>query len=470
MIKMLKRNQLHQYQKDLITKAKTVTNLALFLPPGLGKTTTSMTILAEQFEGTTLIVAPKRVAESVWMEEASKWEHLKDLKIAKVMGTPSQRLQALKSSSNMYVVNLENLTWLLEQNLRTFDNLIIDESSRFKDPSTKRFKALKKHLKNFKRRIILTGTPTPQGMADLWSQVGILDLGQRLETTLTKFREKYLQPDQMNRHTNVVYSWKLRYGADQTIKDKISDICFSLKAEDYLELPPLTSIYQQIEISDKDRQKYEQLKKDMVTNLGKELITAPTAAALAGKLLQFTSGAVYAEDGEAQEVHRAKLECLESIMEESSSPTLVFYHFKHSLQRLRLQFQRRWCWTMTTLQRGALGMGPDGHTASLFPRTEALHEMSRLVTANHVPQKDAWRITLTWPVINRANSVFFLISGADKAMILKEVLTGPKDVERLPSQLIRPASGILTLFLDKHAASLLPATDDDGCGWIEREG
>ena len=338
MIKMLKRNQLHQYQKDLITKAKTVTNLALFLPPGLGKTTTSMTILAEQFEGTTLIVAPKRVAESVWMEEASKWEHLKDLKIAKVMGTPSQRLQALKSSSNMYVVNLENLTWLLEQNLRTFDNLIIDESSRFKDPSTKRFKALKKHLKNFKRRIILTGTPTPQGMADLWSQVGILDLGQRLETTLTKFREKYLQPDQMNRHTNVVYSWKLRHGADQTIKDKISDICFSLKAEDYLELPPLTSIYQQIEISDKDRQKYEQLKKDMVTNLGKELITAPTAAALAGKLLQFTSGAVYAEDGNAQEVHRAKLECLESIMEESSSPTLVFYHFKHSLQRLRLQF------------------------------------------------------------------------------------------------------------------------------------
>jgi len=118
----------------------------------------------------------------------------------------------------------------------------------------------------------------------------------------------------------------------------------------------------------------------------------------------------------------------------------------------------------------ALGMGPDGHTASLFPHTEALHEMSRLVTANHVPQMNTWRITLTWPVINRANSVFFLIGGADKAMILKEVLTGPKDVERLPSQLIRPASGILTLFLDKDAASLLPATDDDGCGWIEREG
>jgi len=338
MMKMLKRNQLHNYQLRIIEKAKTIPNLGLYLEPGLGKTTTALTILAEQFEGTTLIVAPKRVAESVWMEEASKWEHLKDLKIAKVMGTPSQRLQALKSSSNIYVVNLENLTWLLEQNLVKFGNLIIDESSRFKDPSTKRFKALKKHLKTFKRRIILTGTPTPQGMADLWSQVGILDLGERLEKTLTKFRDKYMMPDQMNRQTRVIYSWKIRENADKTIKDKISDICFSLKAEDYLELPPLTSIYQQIEISDKDRQKYEQLKKDMVANIGKEVITAPTAAALAGKLLQFTSGAVYNEDGEAQEIHSAKLERLESIMEESSSPTLVFYHFKHSLQRLRLQF------------------------------------------------------------------------------------------------------------------------------------
>jgi SNF2 family DNA or RNA helicase len=165
-----------------------------------------------------------------------------------------------------------------------------------------------------------------------------LDLGQRLETSLTKFRDKYLQPDQINRQTRVVYSWKPKHGAAEEIQNKVSDICFSLKAENYLELPPLTSLYHKIEISDKDRQKYEQLKKDMVANIGKERITAPTAAALAGKLLQFTSGAVYTEDGTAQEVHRAKLEFLESIMEESSSPALVFYHFKHSLQRLRLQF------------------------------------------------------------------------------------------------------------------------------------
>jgi SNF2 family DNA or RNA helicase len=215
---------------------------------------------------------------------------------------------------------------------------VIDESSRFKDPSTKRFKALKKHLKGFSRRLILTGTPTPQGMGDLWSQVGILDLGERLETSLTRFRDKYMTPDQMNRHTRVVYSWKLKENADTTIKDKIADICFSLKAEDYLQLPALTTLYHQVEIDKNARNQYEQLRKDMVVDIKKEKITAPTAAALANKLLQFTSGAVYNEEGESQEIHRSKLERLESIMEESSSPTLVFYHFKHSLQRIRLQF------------------------------------------------------------------------------------------------------------------------------------
>ena len=297
-----------------------------------------MTILAEQFEGTTLIIAPKRVAETVWTTEAAKWDHLKHLKINKIMGTPAQRLAALKNSGNIYVVNLENLVWLLENLEKPFDNLIIDESSRFKDPSTKRFKALKKHLKNFKRRIILTGTPTPQGIADLWSQVGILDLGERLETSLTKFRDKYLQPDQMNRYTHVVYSWKPKLGADLQIQEKISDICFSLSAEDYLDLPKCTSLYHKIEIDKSVRMKYDELRKDMVAEIGRQKITAPTAAALAGKLLQFTSGSVYDEQGEAHEVHRSKLEFLESIMEESSSPTLVFYHFKHALQKLRLAF------------------------------------------------------------------------------------------------------------------------------------
>ena len=193
-------------------------------------------------------------------------------------------------------------------------------------------------MKGFKRRIILTGTPTPQGLADLWSQVGILDLGERLETSLTRFRDKYMNPGQRNRHTGVIYNWILKDGADKIITDKISDICYSLKAEDYLQLPTLTTLFHNVELDKPVRAKYNELRKNMVSEIRGEQITAPTAAALAGKLLQFTSGAVYAEDGKAQEIHCAKLEYLESIMEESSSPTLVFYHFKHSLQRIRLQF------------------------------------------------------------------------------------------------------------------------------------
>ena len=334
---MLKRNQLHQYQQDLIAQAKQIPNVGLFLPPGLGKTITTLTIIVEQMQGKTLIIAPKRVAETVWDVEVSKWEHLKKLRVSKILGTPTQRLQAIKKEADIYLVNLENVAWLLEQEPH-FNNLVIDESSRFKDSSTKRFKALKKHLKSFQRRIILTGTPTPQGLADLWAQVGILDLGTRLETSLTKFRDKYMLPDQMNRHTRVVYNWKMKHGADETITNKISDICFSLKAKDYLQLPSCTSLYHKIEIDKNVRTKYDQLRKDMVANIGKERITAPTAASLAGKLLQFTSGAIYGEDGQTQDVHSAKVERLESIMEESSSPTLVFYHFKHSLNRLRLQF------------------------------------------------------------------------------------------------------------------------------------
>jgi SNF2 family DNA or RNA helicase len=255
------------------------------------------------------------------------------------MGSPADRLAGLKAKADIYIMNVDNMAWLVENWIpNKFDCLIIDESSRFKDSSTKRFKALKNVLKSFKRRIIMTGTPTPQGYGDLWSQVAILDLGQRLETSLTKFRAKYMRPGRVNPHTKVVYNWELVSGADVAIQEKISDICLSLKAQDYLQLPALTKLYHSIELDKKVRDKYDQLRKNMVVDIKKEKITAPTAATLANKLLQFTSGAIYNEAGEAQEVHRAKLEYLESIMEESSSPTLVFYHFKHSLQRLRLSF------------------------------------------------------------------------------------------------------------------------------------
>jgi len=335
---MLRRTNLHQYQVELIEKAKTCPNIGLFLPPGLGKTTTTLTIIAEQFQGKTLIIAPKRVAETVWDTETKKWEHLSHLTISKIMGSPAQRLSSLTKDADIYLINLENVAWLCELSPKlVFTNLVIDESSRFKDSSTKRFKALKKHLKGFSRRLILTGTPTPQGMADLWSQVGILDLGERLETSLTKFRDKYMMPIERNRHTGVIYKWGIIPKADEVINDKIKDICFSLKAEDYLTLPEVTKVYHTVEIGQATRSAYDRLRKDMVLEVEAETITAVTAAALTNKLLQFTSGSLYKEDGTWLKQHDAKLDYLEDLVDENI-PTLVFYHYKSSLAGLQAKF------------------------------------------------------------------------------------------------------------------------------------
>ena len=333
---MLTRSNLHQYQKDIIEKAKAIPNLGLFLPPGLGKTTTTLTIIAEQFKGRTLIIAPKKVAESVWTEEISKWDHLKHLRISKVLGNPKERAASLQRDSDIYITNLENVVWLTELKI-PFDNLVIDESSRFKDPSTKRFKALKPLLKTFKRRVILTGTPTPQGYGDLWSQVGILDLGARLETSITRFRQKYMEPTDKNWHTGVVYKWGIREGQETIIQDKIKDICFSLKAEDYLKLPEITKIYHNIYLGLDSKAQYKKLLNDMVLEIGDETITAPTAATLSNKLLQFTSGSIYKEDGSWTCIHTAKIDFMEDMLDENA-PTLVFYHFKASLQKLKERF------------------------------------------------------------------------------------------------------------------------------------
>jgi len=245
----------------------------------------------------------------------------------------------LQSSLDVYVINLENVAWLVDNWVdNQFDYLIIDESSRFKDPSTKRFKALKKVMRQFKRRIIATGTPTPQGYADLWAQVAILDLGERLGKSLTSFRDKYMHVTDRNRHTGVVYKWGINEGADTIIQNNISDICFSLRADDYLQLPKLTKLYHSIALDKDVKAKYNELKKNMVAEIGAEEITAPTAATLTNKLLQFTSGAIYNEGGDAVTIHNTKLEFLESLLEESSAPTLLFYHFKHSLQRIQERF------------------------------------------------------------------------------------------------------------------------------------
>ena len=336
---MLKRNQLHQYQLNMIEKAKEISHLGLFMEVGLGKTATTLTIVSEQYKGKTLIVAPLKVAQTVWDKEAKNWEHTKHLRISKVLGLEKQRIAALQQDADIYIINIENIVWLTGRpEMLVFTNLILDESQDWKDTGTKRFKAIKKFLKQFTHRVILTATPSPQGLSDLYSQVGILDLGKRLGTSLTAFRTAYSEPDKINYHTRQVYSWKLRPGMDKVINKKIEDICFSLRAEDYLQLPPVTIIIHSIEMSNNARKQYDELRKNMVLEVGENTITAPTAATLSNKLQQFTSGASYTEDGEWIETNSDKIQFLIEIMEANVSPTLIFYNYKHSLERLKEAF------------------------------------------------------------------------------------------------------------------------------------
>lgn len=339
MSNLLTRDNLHPYQQSVIELARTKDNIGLLLDMGLGKSSIVLTILSDSPKGKALIVAPLSVARNVWEQETKKWDHLQHLTVSKILGSEEQRLDALKKDADIYVINNENLVWLFEQEgaLNKFDYLVIDESSKFKDPSTKRFKALKKALRNFKRRIIATGTPTPQSLQDIWSQVGILDLGERLGTSLTKFRDTYLEPDQRNRHTHVVYSWRLKEGAENEIKGRIKDICYSMKAEDYLTLPSKIPMYHNIEMPPNIKAKYETLRKDMVLETENETITAVSAAALSNKLLQFSSGSLYVENGDAVEQHALKLDYLEDMLDENV-PTLLFYHFKSSLASLQKRF------------------------------------------------------------------------------------------------------------------------------------
>ena len=336
---MLKRKQLHQYQLNMIEKAKTTPHIGLFMEVGLGKTATMLTIIAEYYKGKTLIVAPLKVAETVWHKEAANWEHTKHLRVVKIVGSEKQRIAALQQDADVYVINLENFVWLTGRpEMLVFTNLCLDESQKWKATNTKRFKAIKKFIKQFTHRAILTATPAPQGLQDLYSQVGILDLGQRLGTSLTAFRTAYAEPDKINRHTRQVYSWKLRQGMDDVINKKIEDICFALKTEDYLQLPPVTNIIHSIELSNSARKQYDEMRKNMVLEVEGQTITAPTAAALAGKLQQFASGATYTQDGEWIETHSDKMEYLVEILESNVSPTLIFYNYKHSLERLKAQF------------------------------------------------------------------------------------------------------------------------------------
>ena len=316
---------------------------ALFWGMGSGKTVTTLTAVNQLLydcleDGPVLVIAPKRVAENTWSKETEKWEHLRHLIISKIMGSQQQRIAALKARADIYVINRENVVWLVDflGGLWPFPIVVIDELSSFKSAQAKRWKALRRVRGRIKRLIGLTGTPRPNGLEDLWPEVYLLDQGTRLGRTLGAFRAHYLVPEKMNGH--IVYSYRPREGAEAEVYGRLSDICMSIRKEDVLRLPG--QIYEDIELSCPPAllKQYKQFERDKVLEcLGVDgEIVAGTAAALTNKLLQFANGAIYDLDGKAHELHTIKLDALEELLEEAGGDNvLVLYAYKHDRDRIR---------------------------------------------------------------------------------------------------------------------------------------
>lgn len=314
----------------------------LILDMGLGKSVITLTalwdLLLDRFDiGKVLIVAPKRVAEDTWPKELAKWDHLDGLSYSLVMGTEDQRRAALQKRAKLYIINRENVAWLVAKCPWQFDTLVLDELSSFKNSKAQRFRALKRVRPKVKRVIGLTGTPRPNSLLDLWPQMYLLDMGQRLGRFVGGYRERFFVPDKRNRE--IIYSYKPREGAEEKIYELISDICISMKAVDHLNMPPIISNTIEVRMSPKEQGLYDEFQRNMVLQLEGEELDALNAAALSSKLTQMANGAVYGEDKRVFEIHNRKLDALEDLIEAANGqPLLVAYWFKHDLERIQKRF------------------------------------------------------------------------------------------------------------------------------------
>lgn len=330
----------HPYQAYCISRLLSDPALGLYLDMGLGKTVITLTAIADlEYNrlqvSRALVIAPKKVAEATWQREAGKWDHLRHLRFSTVLGSEAKRVRALNTPADVWVINRENVPWLVEycRNAWPFDMVVIDESSSFKNHKAKRFKALTWVRKYIRRMVELTGTPAPNGLLDLWAQIYLLDEGQRLGKRVTQFRERYFDPDQRTR--DVVYSYKPKDGADSAIRQLIGDICVSMKAEDYIILPDCTYDDIPVMLDTKAKTAYERLEREMLLQVDESTIDAGSAAVLTNKLLQLCNGAVYDGQRQTVEIHRCKIDAfLEAVEALDGQPALVFYNFQHDLERL----------------------------------------------------------------------------------------------------------------------------------------
>lgn len=337
----------HNYQSYAIDYIETHPVAAVLLDMGLGKTVISLTAIADllfdSFEAhRILVVAPLRVARDTWPAEISKWQHLKHLTYAVAVGTVKERKAALSAGADITIINRENLGWLIDSSGFDFnyDMVIIDELSSFKNHKSKRFQSLMKVRPKVKRIIGLTGTPSSNGLMDLWAEFKLLDFGERLGRFITHYRNNYFIPDKRN--GEIIYSYKPVPYAEDAIYRKISDITISMKSTDHLQMPELITSQYEVQLSEEEEQRYEELKADFILELPEGEITAANAASLTGKLSQLANGAIYDDEGNIVEFHDRKLDALEDIIESANGkPLLVAYWFKHDLQRIKKRFDVR---------------------------------------------------------------------------------------------------------------------------------
>ena len=336
----------HGYQRYAIQRMIDSPFLGLFLDMGLGKTVITLTAINDLrcnrwAVSRCLVVAPKKVAEATWQAEGAKWDHLRHLRIVPILGSVQKRLRALHTPGDIWIINRENVPWLVDtlRNAWPFDMVVLDESSSFKNPRSKRFRALKSVRPRIRRLVELTGTPAPNGLGDLWAQLYLLDGGERLGKTLQSFRETYFTQDWA--YPGQPYrTYSPQTGADARIRGAISDICVSMKAEDYLELPPAVENVIPVALDAKAQKAYRTMEREMLLQVEEQTVTAGSAAVLNGKLLQLCSGAVYDTDGNVLEVHGCKLEAfLETVERLHGEHALVFYWFQHERDRLLAALQ-----------------------------------------------------------------------------------------------------------------------------------
>ena len=337
----------HNYQQFATDFILNQSICCLMLDTGLGKTVITLTALwqltLDSFDvSSVLVIAPKRVAEDTWPKELAKWEHLTGLTSSLVLGSAAERKAALQRKAFLYIINRENVAWLGKNHYWDFDMVVIDELSSFKSNKAERFKAMKKVRPMVTRIVGLTGTPAPNTLLDLWPQMYLMDMGQRLGRFIGGFRDRFFLPDKRNRE--IIYSYKPREGAEDAIYALISDICISMKAADYLDMPERIDNRIEVSMSPKERKLYDDFQKDMVLSIGDEQLDAANAAALSNKLLQMANGAVYGEDKKVIPIHDRKLDALEDLVEAANGkPLLVAYWYKHDLQRIKARFKNARC-------------------------------------------------------------------------------------------------------------------------------